>query len=401
MIGRRPVAAHAAPRRRHDTAEVGVRPPADRLRAVRRRPAARRLERALRHAARLSARARQGRHAARVFRPLRRRARRVWRGRDRCADAHAAHRAQAWPATPSASRRCPTVGCVRIACERLARGRAASHLRRRHRARAARSGACARARSATTSRCARSTKASTTGTSPTARSTTPTASANALGISPEEVKTARGVPGPRPSRRPAAIPRGDRGALQGRDGAVRVRLPLPRPRRDAGAGRASTASPCATRRGRAYRMVGSTGDITELKERESQLAEQTAEQTAVRELLEAISRSAFDLDAVLRTLIESATRLCRAEKGFIFRLDGDVYRLAVDYGGVTPEFREFEARHPMRPGREIAGRPHRARRSRSSTSRTCSPTASTACRRRNGSGASARCSACRSCATTS
>ena len=110
-------------------------------------------------------------------------------------------------------------------------------------------------------------------------------------------------------------------------------------------------------RGRAYRMVGSTGDITELKEREEQLAEQIAERTAIGELLEAISRSAFDLDAVLRTLVESATRLCRAEKGFIFRLDGDVYRLAVDYGGVTPEFREFEARHPMRPGREsLVGR---------------------------------------------
>ncbi len=110
-------------------------------------------------------------------------------------------------------------------------------------------------------------------------------------------------------------------------------------------------------RGRAYRMVGSTGDITELKEREEQLAEQIAERTAIGELLEAISRSAFDLDAVLRTLVESATRLCRAEKGFIFRLDGDAYRLAVDYGGVTPEFREFEARHPMRPGREsLVGR---------------------------------------------
>ena len=109
--------------------------------------------------------------------------------------------------------------------------------------------------------------------------------------------------------------------------------------------------------GRAYRMVGSVGDITDLKERERQLAEHAAEQTAVRELLEAISRSAFDLDAVLRTLIESATRLCQAEKGFIFRLDGDAYRLASDYGGVTPEFREFIAQHPIRAGRDtLVGR---------------------------------------------
>ena len=109
--------------------------------------------------------------------------------------------------------------------------------------------------------------------------------------------------------------------------------------------------------GRAVRLIGSTGDITELKEREHQLAEQTAEQTAVRELLEAISRSAFDLDAVLRTLIESAARLCRAERAFIFRRDGDVYRRSSDYGGVTPEFRDFIAQHPIRAGRDtLVGR---------------------------------------------
>ena len=62
-------------------------------------------------------------------------------------------------------------------------------------------------------------------------------------------------------------------------------------------------------------MIGAAGNITELKERERQLAEQTAEQAAVRELLEAISRSAFDLDAVLRTLIESATRLPGPRRG--------------------------------------------------------------------------------------
>ena len=38
-------------------------------------------------------------------------------------------------------------------------------------------------------------------------------------------------------------------------------------------------------RGRAYRMIGSAGNITELKQREQQLAEQAAEQRAVREVL--------------------------------------------------------------------------------------------------------------------
>jgi PAS domain S-box-containing protein len=174
---------------------------------------------------------------------------------------------------------------------------------------------------------------------------------NALGISPKELRTPaafldRVHPDDRPRFRAATVAhfKGETERFEcdyrfrARDGAWRWARQHGVALRDA--------------RGRAYRMVGSTGDITELKEREHQLAEQIAEQTAVREVLEAISRSAFDLDAVLRTLVESATRLCGAEKGFIFRLDGDVYRLAVDCGGVTPEFREFEVQHPVRPGRE-------------------------------------------------
>ncbi len=181
-------------------------------------------------------------------------------------------------------------------------------------------------------------------------------------------ENARGVPGPPAPRRPAAIPRGDVAHFKGE--TERFECDYRFRARD-GSWRWARQHGVALRdaRGRAYRMIGSTGDITELKEREQQLAEQTAEQTAVGELLEAISRSAFDLDAVLRTLVESATRLCRAEKGFIFRLDGDVYRLAVDYGGVTPEFREFErspdaARPRIRSSaapRYEAGRPPRGR----------------------------------------
>ncbi|HTP94280.1 MAG TPA: GAF domain-containing protein [Burkholderiales bacterium] len=111
------------------------------------------------------------------------------------------------------------------------------------------------------------------------------------------------------------------------------------------------------RRGRAVRMIGSTGDVTELKQSDLELhhardqaVQALAEQTAVRGVLEALSRSAFDLGAVLHTLIESATRLCRAEKGFIFRLEREGYRLAVNFGA-SEHFREFIERHPIRPGR--------------------------------------------------
>ena len=179
---------------------------------------------------------------------------------------------------------------------------------------------------------------------------------NALGISPEEVRTPAAFlerlhPEDRPRFRAATVAhfKGETERFEcdyrfrARDGTWRWARQHGVALRDA--------------RGRAYRMIGSTGDITELKEREQQLAEQTAGQRAVGELLEAISRSAFDLDGVLRTLVESATRLCRAEKGFIFRLDGDVYRLAVDYGGVSPEFRDFVAQLAMRAGREtVVGR---------------------------------------------
>jgi GAF domain-containing protein len=74
------------------------------------------------------------------------------------------------------------------------------------------------------------------------------------------------------------------------------------------------------------------------------------QQTATAEILKAISRSAFDLQPVLETLLENATRLCRAEWGVIFRPDGDAYRGAVVYGA-SPEFKEFLARTPIPPGR--------------------------------------------------
>jgi two-component system, NtrC family, sensor kinase len=99
--------------------------------------------------------------------------------------------------------------------------------------------------------------------------------------------------------------------------------------------------------------IENTRLLNELRERTEDLSESLQQQTATADVLKVISRSAFDLQAVLETLVENAVSLCSADKGFIYRQDGELYRVAASFGH-APDFIEVVKRNPIQKDRTSA-----------------------------------------------
>jgi GAF domain-containing protein len=102
--------------------------------------------------------------------------------------------------------------------------------------------------------------------------------------------------------------------------------------------------------------LGNVRLFEEVQARTRELSESLRQQTAVGDVLKIISRSAFDLQPVLDTVVDTAGRLCDAEMAFILRRDGDVYKAGAAVGFST-DYIEFLKNHPIAPDRgTVTGR---------------------------------------------
>jgi two-component system NtrC family sensor kinase len=95
--------------------------------------------------------------------------------------------------------------------------------------------------------------------------------------------------------------------------------------------------------------IENTRLLNELRQRTDDLSEALEQQAATSEVLNVISRSKFDLQPILQSVVDTAARLCRAHTAVIFRLDQGIYRFAAGYC-VDPLYMKIERATPITPG---------------------------------------------------